>query len=40
MTARFGPSGSPQSFFEAGYTATLQMPDYLAGLGLDAFEYQ
>lgn len=40
MTARFGPSGSPQSFFEAGFTATLQMPDYLAGLGLDAFEYQ
>ena len=40
MIARFGPSGSPQSFLEAGYTSTLQMPDYLAGLGLDAFEYQ
>ena len=40
MTARFGPSGSPQSFLDAGYRSTLQMPDYLAGLGLDAFEYQ
>ena len=40
MSARFGPSGSSASFLAAGNTSSLQMPAYLAAMGLDAFEYQ
>lgn len=38
-TARFGPAGSDESFAEA-YKSMTDMPDFLAGLGLNAFEYQ
>ena len=40
MTAKFGPAGTPNDFEASGYKGTLQMPEYLAGLGLSAFEYQ
>ena len=39
MSARFGPSGSSESFFAQGYSASVDMPEYLARMGLDAFEY-
>ncbi len=38
--ARFGPAGSADSFAEMGYKKTEQMPEYLAKMGLNAFEYQ
>lgn len=37
---RFGPGGSPESFYAAGYKSSLQMPAFLADMGLTAFEYQ
>ena len=37
---RFGPAGAAESFAAMGYKSTLQMPAYLAGFGLDWFEYQ
>ncbi|MBQ2698245.1 MAG: TIM barrel protein, partial [Clostridia bacterium] len=40
MTARFGPAGSGDAFAAAGYKSALQVPGYLAGLGLTAYEYQ
>ena len=39
MHIRFGPSGNSQSFYDQGYTATKQAPEWLVALGLDAFEY-
>ena len=40
MTARFGPAGTAESFAAMGYRTTLQMPEYLTKMSLDAFEYQ
>lgn len=40
MTARFGPAGNSESFYAAGYKATLQAPAWLHDLGLTAYEYQ
>lgn len=37
---RFGPAGSSDSFAEMGYKSTLDMPEYLVKMGLNAFEYQ
>ena len=37
---RFGPAGNPQDFFDKGYKHSVQMPAYLADMGLDAYEYQ
>lgn len=37
---RFGPSGNSKSFYEQGYTSSVQMPAWLAGMGLNAYEYQ
>lgn len=37
---RFGPAGSSISFFEQGHKSSLQMPEWLNKLGLNAFEYQ
>ena len=37
---RFGPAGCPESFEQAGYKSTIQMPEYLEPMGLTAFEYQ
>lgn len=38
--AYFGPSGNEDAFYEAGYKSSVQMPEYTAKLGLDAYEYQ
>jgi len=39
-TVRFGSAGNPDSFYEQGGKSSLEMPKWLAGLGLDAYEYQ
>lgn len=36
---KFGPSGNSDSFYEQGYKTSAQMPAWLAGMGLDAYEY-
>ena len=38
-TALFGPSGNPESFYAAGHKSSLDMPEWLAGQGLNAYEY-
>ena len=40
MLARFGPAGNSESFSKMGYKHSLQVPEYLEKIGLDAFEYQ
>ncbi len=40
MSARFGPAGNSISFTKMGYKSSLQVPQYLEIMGLDAFEYQ
>lgn len=40
MPVRFGPAGNADSFYEAGYKSSLDMPRWLAGMGLTAYEYQ
>lgn len=40
MFAQFGPAGNPDAFYEAGFKASADMPEWLAGLKLDAYEYQ
>lgn len=40
MAAIFGPAGTPTSFAEMGYKGSLQVPEYVVKMGLDAFEYQ
>lgn len=40
MSAKFGPAGNPNSFFAMGYKHSLQVPEYIEKMGLDAFEYQ
>jgi len=37
---RFGPSGNSESFYEQGYKSSVQMPEWLFNMGLDAYEYQ
>ena len=37
---RFGPSGNSESFYEQGFKSSVQMPAWLAGMGLNAYEYQ
>lgn len=37
---RFGTAGSPDDFYDKGHKSSLEMPKYLADLGLNAFEYQ
>ncbi len=36
---KFGPSGADTAFSQAGYTTTLEIPQYLVNLELDCFEY-
>jgi deoxyribonuclease-4 len=36
---RFGPAGNSDEFYNLGYKHTYQAADWLAGLGLSAFEY-
>jgi deoxyribonuclease-4 len=38
--ARFGPAGNSDAFYEAGYKASVDMPAWLAGMQLTAYEYQ
>ena len=40
MSAIFGPAGTSDSFSQMGYKNSLQVPEYLVKMGLDAFEYQ
>lgn len=40
MPVRFGPSGNSQQFYDEGYKSSVQMPQWLHGLGLNAYEYQ
>ncbi|MBQ3054045.1 MAG: TIM barrel protein [Clostridia bacterium] len=36
---RFGPSGNPDAFYAEGFKNSEQMPQWLSGLGLKAYEY-
>lgn len=36
----FGPAGNSESFYAAGFKRTVEAPAWLAGIGLDAYEYQ
>ena len=36
----FGVAGNPQDFYDKGFKHSVQMPSYLAFMGLDAYEYQ
>ncbi len=40
MSAKFGPAGNSDSFTAMGYSQSLDVPEYVAKMGLDAFEYQ
>ena len=40
MGVKFGPAGNSNSFFEMGFKHSLQVPEYLTKMGLNAFEYQ
>lgn len=40
MSAKFGPAGNSESFTAMGYKSSLQVPEYIEKMGLDAFEYQ
>ena len=35
----FGPSGNPESFYASGRKSSLEMPEWLASIGLNAYEY-
>lgn len=37
---RFGPAGNSESFAAKGHKTSLEVPGYLAEMGLNAFEYQ
>ena len=38
--ALFGPAGNPDSFYASGRKASVDMPEWLAEIGLGAYEYQ
>lgn len=40
MSARFGPAGNSESFAAQGYKKSIQIPEYVAKMGLNAYEYQ
>jgi len=40
MSIRFGPAGAAASFYFQGRKSSLEMPEWLEKLGLNAFEYQ
>ena len=40
MAALFGPAGWGNSFYESAYKGSLDVPDYIEKMKLDAFEYQ
>nr|WP_283123885.1 TIM barrel protein [Angelakisella massiliensis] len=40
MMVWFGPAGTADSFAAMGYKKTIQLPEYLERMGVNAFEYQ
>ena len=38
--ALFGPGGNSEAFYTDGNKHTYQAPEWLFGMGLDAYEYQ
>lgn len=40
MSAKFGPAGNSDSFKAMGFKNTLDIPDYVLKMGLNAYEYQ
>lgn len=40
MSIHFGPAGNSDSFAAAGYRASADAPRWIAGMGLNAYEYQ
>ena len=38
--ARFGPAGNSDLFFERGHKSVAEAPEWVAGMGLNAYEYQ
>lgn len=40
MSARFGPAGNSESFARAGFKESAAAPQWLAEMGLNAYEYQ
>lgn len=40
MSAKFGPAGTGENFKKMGFRTSLQVPEYLSNMGLNAFEYQ
>ncbi|BAF59123.1 endonuclease IV [Pelotomaculum thermopropionicum SI] len=40
MVIHFGPAGASDSFYAGGHRSSLEMPEWLAKRGLNAFEYQ
>lgn len=40
MSAKFGPAGTSDSFSKMGYKGSLDVPEYIEKMGLDAYEYQ
>lgn len=37
---KFGPAGNCRMFYDKGYKSTVQMPEFLQEIGLDAYEIQ
>lgn len=40
MAALFGVAGNPEAFYAEGGKSSLEMPGYVAKLGIEAYEYQ
>lgn len=40
MQAYFGTAGNPESFYNEGFKSSMDMPAWLRGKGLNAYEYQ
>ena len=40
MSAFFGPGGNSEAFKLAGKKSTVEAPEWLASIGLDAYEYE
>lgn len=40
MNAKFGPGGNSESFYLSGHKTTLEAPQYVKEIGLDAYEYE
>lgn len=39
LAIKFGPSGNSDSFYKEGHKSSLEMPEWLHNMGLDAYEY-